>query len=756
MPIVGSMPRTLLEMPRLPVGAKAAAGDRGWKVVLGVATVLALAYFLFAGEPRPQAVLFTLGQAFASLAVFGAVVVYRPPNAGAWTIMGIGLGLVAAGTAISLGVPAFDGALPYPSIADVFYISGYLVIIVAVVRLLASAISSRPIDATIDALIVTVAIGLVSWAMIIDPIVDAGGTPGVALLVSLAYPLLDVLILGLVVGLLFTAGQKLPALWLIVIAMVFNTVSDLGLAAMNASGGYRPGTIIDLGWWIAVAGWAAAAAHPSMSRFIIPAATDPGVASRRRMLFLGIAALVPAGVIAYQQFVGTAPIDIDIDVGGTIAITALVMYRLSRMVSELRRTLLARSVVEQTLAFRTLHDPLTGLGNRVKFAQQLDGLLAAGWRSIAVLFCDLDDFKNVNDTLGHPIGDALLVAVGARIDNVMRPDDLAARLGGDEFAILLRGVRREETAIVVADRIRATLAEPISINGHTLLVGASIGIALMSTDTRDALELMRNADIAMYLAKSGGKGRAEVYRSSMHADVLRRLTLRADLEQAVEEHQFSVAYQPIVDLATGQLEGAEALARWEHPTRGQLPPSDFIPLAESTGLIVPLGRWILEQACQQAAAWQRERGDRPFSMAVNISTRQIDEPGFVDSVARALSVSGLRPDRLTLEITETALADATGAERVLNELRAMGVRTALDDFGTGYSSLNYIQRFPIDVIKIDRSFVMVLDEAGNESTVLSAIVDLATQLHMQTIAEGIESPAQLEKVQALGCTFGQG
>lgn len=732
-----------------------AASAGAWRYAFVLTAVLGGLYFASA-QALPRAVLFTLGQGLASIAALVAVRLYRPSNAGAWLVIAGGLGLVTIGTAITLGVPAVGGSLPYPSIGDAFYVGGYLFVIGGVWWLVKSALGSPSIDSVIDALIVTIAVGLVSWALVMDPLVDANGTPLDVLLVSLAYPLLDVLMLGLLAQLVFTPGTKLPSLWLIGLAIGAGTASDFGLAVVNATGAYSPGTLVDVGWWVAVAGWAAAAMHPSMGQILIPVREATSLISRRRLAFLTGAALVPPLVLGYQELAETVAADIDVMVATTIVMILLVVWRLRRLMMDLRTSLEARVIVERELKFRTLHDPLTGLPNRVQFAERLDGMLRESPNEIAVLFCDLDDFKNVNDTLGHPAGDALLTAVGARIGAVMRPGDLAARLGGDEFAILLEGVKGNPAAQAVADRVLAALAVPISIDGHELTVRASIGIARSSDGVHDALDLMRSADIAMYLAKSSGKSRAEFFQESMHADVLLRMSLRNDLDHAIADHQFSLVYQPIVDLSTGELEGAEALVRWDHPTHGQLPPFDFIPIAETSGLIVPLGRWILSEACRQAATWKIGDDEGFLSIAVNVSTRQLDDPEFVASVRAALEETGLEPGRLILEVTETALADAAVAERVLTELRELGVRTALDDFGTGYSSLTYIERFPIDIIKIDRSFVAALDVGSRESKVVSAIVDLAGRLDMQTVAEGIESTEQLERLQGLGCKLGQG
>ena len=413
------------------------------------------------------------------------------------------------------------------------------------------------------------------------------------------------------------------------------------------------------------------------------------------------------------------------------------------------------------LTYRAFHDPLTRLANRALFVERVQEALAEDEdtpRRPAVLFLDLDNFKTVNDSLGHAAGDRLLVAVAGRIEGSLGHSDIAARFGGDEFAVLLRDATDDFAVTAAAGRILDSLRSPFSIGGHEVFIAASIGIAMPSEDGETVDELLRNADVAMYMAKDGGKGRFAVFAQEMHEAAVERMELEADLQRAIKRNEFVVHYQPTVELATGKVTGMEALVRWEHPTKGLLPPADFIALAEETGLILPIGRWVLHEACRQAVAWSDEHPSRvPLQMSVNLSARQLHLNTVIDDVAAALDDTGLAPERLTLELTETVLMqDEKNVIPRLNRLKELGVHLAIDDFGTGYSSLSYLHKFPIDILKIDKSFTGNLRRGTGEGVLTHAIIRLARTLHLRTVAEGIERPDQVGKLQAMGCHSGQG
>ncbi len=419
------------------------------------------------------------------------------------------------------------------------------------------------------------------------------------------------------------------------------------------------------------------------------------------------------------------------------------------------RDVTERRAMEERLRHQAFHDGLTGLANRSLFEDRVGHALDRSRRSgagVAVLFVDLDDFKTVNDSLGHAVGDQLLSAVAQRVALALRTGDTAARLGGDEFAVLLEAAGAA-SASEVAERILSALAEPITIEGRALSVGASIGVACAGPAECDAAALLRGADIAMYAAKASGKRRYAIFRDEMLAAVRERLDMREALREALDRGELSLRYQPVVALADERIVSLEALLRWERPDGEIVGPDRFIGLAEESGLIVPIGRWVLREACAALAAWQRQAPG--LRMAVNISSVQLADPQLLDDVASAIASSGIRPGELTLELTESALA-ANDAGNRLAALRGLGVQVAVDDFGTGYSSLSYLRRLEIDCVKIDRSFVAGISSRGQDAALVRSIVELAHALDLQVIAEGIEVAGEAAVLRESGCRLGQG
>jgi diguanylate cyclase (GGDEF)-like protein/PAS domain S-box-containing protein len=420
-----------------------------------------------------------------------------------------------------------------------------------------------------------------------------------------------------------------------------------------------------------------------------------------------------------------------------------------------------RKRLEQQLLHQAFHDALTGLPNRNLFLDRTRHALTLSRRldqAVAVLFLDLDNFKIVNDSLGHDIGDQLLVTTAERIQGCLRDGDTAARLGGDEFAVLLENLATVEDAAGVAARLLETLRRPLYLDGHEMFVTPSIGIAVGTSSDAQAEDLLRDADVAMYIAKHNGRARYEIFEPEMGSLARQRLELEHDLRRALERNELSLHYQPVVSLCDGSLSGFEALLRWDHPTRGRIAPDAFVPIAEETGLIVPVGSWALREACRQLRAWQdRWPQARGISISVNLSGRQFKEPGLADEVARVLRETGLAPRCLNLEITETIMmADEAGTSAVLRELEQLGVTLAIDDFGTGYSSLGTLRHFPVETLKIDRSFVDGLGAESDDSVIVSGVVGLAHGLGLRVVAEGVETVDQLARLRELGCDYGQG
>ena len=472
------------------------------------------------------------------------------------------------------------------------------------------------------------------------------------------------------------------------------------------------------------------------------------------------------GVLALRRDAESAYTPADVEVSEVLAHLAATAVRNVTLVDELRRS-------REAFAHQAFHDPLTGLANRARLRERLSRALSGPNRdSMALLVLDLDGFKRVNDSLGHAAGDHLLREVAKRLLHATRGADLVSRLGGDEFAILLENARAEADATVVAERVLNALRVPFTLGSAEAVVGTSIGIARPERrrdgvtagsveDIETSIEaVMRDADLAMYRAKAGGKGRFAFFEPSMHAEAVERLALEADLRTALGRGEFSLVYQPIMGLQDGEAVGVEALLRWDHPTRGLMMPADFVPVAEETGLICAVGAWVMREACGRMVHWNAARtraGQPPLTVTVNVSARQVYEPGFVDEVMGVLRTSGLAPAQLLLEITESVMLDRPELARDrFVALKEAGVRLAVDDFGTGYSALSYLQSFPIDTLKIDKSFVSGLRRGGSQAALARTIVALGRALGLRTIAEGIESDDQRVALRDAGCAYGQG
>lgn len=453
----------------------------------------------------------------------------------------------------------------------------------------------------------------------------------------------------------------------------------------------------------------------------------------------------PDGAFSHAESIGTNLLD-DPNVGGVVITT---------------RSINERKALEAQLTHQAFHDPLTKLANRTLFRNHVERALLLARRHrrpLAVLFLDLDNFKTINDSLGHAAGDCLLTAVAERLRSCVRQSDTTARIGGDEFAVLLEDGPQPYDAVTISGRIIDEMSRPFTLENREVMAGISVGIAVSESGAENADELLRNADVAMYGAKGGGKGRYQLFENEMHTLLLARMEMEADLRRAIRQEEFVLQYQPIITLETLRITGVEALVRWNHPERGLIGPQRFIPLAEETGLIVPLGKWVLAEACRQARSWQAQQtGGRPLMITVNLSGHQLQQPELINDIAEVLCCSGLEPDSLVLEITESMMMQDTEATLAkLLKLKSFGVRLAIDDFGTGYSSLSYLQRLPVDTLKIDKSFVDKVGKGLEDSAVARAIITLGDTLNLRTVAEGIERPEQLKALQALGCEMGQG
>ncbi len=1010
--------------------AEPVASARAWWIYLVCAASLTLLYLV--GPP-----LLHSGPVFNIIGLSGVAAIIigtrinRPSDPRPWYLFALAQGLFVTGDALAYNYQRlFGSALPFPSVADIPYLLVYPALVAGLLILIRQRNPGRDTASLIDSLIITTGLAVLSWIFLMAPYAHDATLSTPTKLISIAYPLMDVLVLGVAVRMTVGGGKRGTAFFLMVGAIVALLLTDAVYGWFQLNGGYDTGSWLDAGWITFYLLWGAAALHPSM-RTVSQASSRPQRLSKFRLTALGVAALTApivqivqvsgagadqiivaaagvlmfvlvmarmAGLVIIQeraarrektlrkagaalvtatgqdsileaarvaagnlagpqvtvrawriddrdggpsiipddgeslppplsqlpgpafaslllrravsiphvfglgdipdgQPVFLAPLFVRDRLAGLLAASspvpmsesvrsgietlayqvalalesAVLTEDLVRSQSEARfgslvqnssdvvlvidpsttikyvspsiervlgypagdvietrasemvhrddraamlhaigavaaaaegtselvefrirnargdwlsaesltsnlthdanvggivlnlRDVSERKRFEAELARQAFHDSLTGLANRALFRDRVDHALARRrdrGSQVAVLFVDLDDFKNVNDSLGHVSGDVLLREVGRRVLGTIRAEDTAARLGGDEFAILLEDVAGEERASEVAQRLLVALAEPLLLDGKDMSVSASIGIAFADThdEATGSEELLRNADVAMYTAKEHGKGTFQIFEQAMHASVVEQLELVADLQTAVQDDQLVLHYQPIVVIDTGEITGFEALVRWNHPVRGFVSPADFIPAAERSGLIVPIGRWVLETACREAVAAQRiAPRTPPLRVSVNLSARQLQRPDVEDHVRHALQESGLDPAALVLEITESMLIDDwdLALERLEN-LRAIGVKIAVDDFGTGYSSLNYIRQLPVDILKIDKSFVDGLVESGSETALMAAIVDLASVLQLHPVAEGVEHDAQLHRLRAMGCELGQG
>ncbi|MBW4639133.1 MAG: EAL domain-containing protein [Gloeocapsa sp. UFS-A4-WI-NPMV-4B04] len=444
-----------------------------------------------------------------------------------------------------------------------------------------------------------------------------------------------------------------------------------------------------------------------------------------------------------------------------VALQVMTQLELRRNLKVLKHSIAHRKQSEEILRHNAFHDRLTNLPNRVLFMERLARALKLKKRRknylFAVLFIDLDRFKLVNDSLGHMVGDQLLVAIARCLESCLRPKDTVARFGGDEFAILLKNLQDVNDAIGVVGRIQEQLKLPFKLNGQEVFTSISVGIALNTIDYERPEDLLRDADTAMYRAKTLGKARYEVFNSAMHDHVLTLLQLENSLQRAVERLELRIQYQPIVFLETGKITGFEALVRWQHPDRGLILPKDFISIAEETGVIIPVGYWVLREACRQLRAWQLQFPENSLTISVNLSNKQFLQADLVTQISQILQETGLDSRYLKLEITESVIMENPEAATVmLLQLKDLGCELHMDDFGTGYSSLSYLHRFPFDLLKIDRSFISRMDVNGKDLEIVRALITLARNLNINVIAEGLETAEQLAQLRALQCKYGQG
>ncbi|GAA2390381.1 putative bifunctional diguanylate cyclase/phosphodiesterase [Dactylosporangium salmoneum] len=716
---------------------------RLWLVWLLVGGLVAVAYPLL---PQNSAL---ANGAYESVGLGAVIMVLlgvrrnRPPSRRMWYWFATGLGVWVLGDA-SYGVSMHHtGTVPFPSPADAFYLGAYPPLVAGMWLLLRA--QGRDRAGVIDACITASGGGLLFWVFVMRPIADAENVSLPHRVFSLAYPFADVVLLVLLARLLTGRAARTKSYWLLVAGMGLLFATDLSFSVLS-SYDEVPARVVQFGWLSFHVAVGAAALHRSMAALTEPVDAPETTLSGARLTVLAISSLIAPVLLLGQGLAGVNHMNwLAIGVVA-VALFLLVVVRMAGLV---------RKVQSQSwqLSELAMLDDLTGLPNRRLLEELIRDELDRGGHP-QVAFIDLDDFKRINDGLGHAVGDQLLAAVGRRLTGVLRPGDVVARLGGDEFAVLMPDTSQDAADALVTE-LAAALEQPVYAGEHHLLVQAGIGVA-DAAGTRDPFELLRRADVAMYAAKES-QSRRERFRDEFDQRASEHARLGAQLREALDQGQFQLVYQPIVALPHGEIAGVEALIRWHHPELGFMSPADFIPVAERNGQIVELGAWILLEACSQAATWMATLGSAaPGKVSVNVSARQLAEPDFAEVVAAVLAATGLPADRLAIEVTETAVFGGGRAIEALDAVHRLGVRIALDDFGTGHSSLGLLQTCPVDILKVDKSFVDNVTMAGRHAVIATALINVSDGLNLDAIAEGVETAEQARELYRLGYRYAQG
>ena len=739
------------------------SAPQGWRVALAAAIVLCLAY---PAVPEPAAgVLFNAAVGLGAALVVGAVW-RRRSGSGAWVTVAAGVTLMAAGELWWSVIELTSGAPPpFPSGPDVGYLTGTATLAAGLFWLVRDPDRPRPSEAFLDVGVIAIAGALLLWHNVIDPLVFHPTMAPLETVVAVAYPLLDVIVLAVLAALLLVPRRRIVAIGLAATAGAALLTADYVYARQIAAGGFTGSDVAEIGWMLFYLLMAVAALHPSAARIGARPAAHRGAPPTvgRIVLLWAVVVAVSATLLwsAWPRDGTTVPFlyrHLAVTVVAVVAMGSLVLARLAVTASSLASTISERRRLHDRLEHQAGHDELTGLANRRQLSAHIEARSATA-SDLAVIFFDLDRFKDVNDQHGHGAGDELLQIIANRLRGTLRAGAIAARLGGDEFAVLLADASATE-ARVVGDRLVAAIQKPVPLRGGAVVVsvGASVGVASAPSREVAGRDLLHEADLAMYAAKHAGRGCVTVYDDQVHNESITRLSMRSDLRMAIERDELSLVFQPIISVESGRPVSAEALLRWDSPGRGAVPPDQFIPLAEATGDITTIGRWVLEQACRHAVAWNLDRdpADR-VAVAVNVSPVQLHASGFDDLVLRTVTETGLDPTLLTLEITEGSLLEISARTRTtIGALRRAGVRFAVDDFGTGYSALRYLREIPLDELKIDRAFVEGIDGSAEDSALAFAILHLADTFGLTTVAEGVETRSQFEVLQQRGCQLVQG
>lgn len=683
----------------------------------------------------------------AAAALFCGARHFKPLRRWPWYLLAAGALLGGAGMAARLllvNAPSTGARL----VPDLVTIPAYLLLISGLLGLL-RARRGAGAGIAVDGGLMAVAAMLLSWALLIAPILSAAEVPLPQKVINGTYPTISVAVFFVGALLAMTEVRAIPAFWFLAAAWVGLMTGDLVYALASVP-------ISTLPLWLANAAYCsfygflgAAGLHRSMVALSRPARLRVRGYGQTRFLAVAVAVLVPAIVVAVRS--PTGMVERAVSASLLAVVGGLVLVRIVGAVN-------TYATSELRLERQANHDALTALPNRLHLGKHLEQVLERTSSGIGVVFLDLDQFKLVNDNWGHETGDELLVVVAARLASEVRAGELVARVGGDEFVIVIEDLDEAAGALEVADRLLAVFNRPVALASLQVTMTSSVGVAFtnLTVGHVTAEDLLREADTAMYRSKASGGGSVVLFDESMRTQLADRIALESSLREALSRNELQMHYQPIVDLGSGSVLGFEALMRWQHPQRGSVVPTEFIPVAEETGLIVKLGRWAIEQAATQLSTWHAEFGVH-LSMSVNLSPRQMRDPLLVGTVKRVLDKSGLPPGKFCLEVTESSLME--NVEAVIGTvaaLKQLGVRLSADDFGTGYSSLAYLRQFPFDQVKVDRSFVNGLGVDPDDDVIVGAVLSMAKALALSTVAEGVETITQRDRLIVLGAGGGQG
>ena len=744
-----AVPPTTATVPVVP------SPSRLWRWFLSAGVLcIGIYYFLPTGLPGDIGYV-AVGLAGATAIAVG-IGINRPARRWPWYLMAAGQLIWVGGDVLGTFGPELQLG-PFPSPADPFYLFAYPVLALGLGLLFQGRWRRGDRAGLLDSGIVTVGLGILSWVLLAQPIlVSYREESPAAAAVAVAYPVGDILLLAVLIRFLATPGTWTASLRLLLTAVALLIGADTAASALNLVS-VSDNNHLDFLWMLSYVIWGAAALHPSMRSLSERDQSQTPRFSRIRLVALIVAVLIAPGTLAAQRLAGL-PLAVWAVVIGSVAMLVMVVARMNTSIGQLQTANRQRERLQSDLAHQAAHDSLTGLANRALAMRLIKGALSRTQRSsevVGLLFVDLDGFKRINDTLGHAAGDQVLREVAKRMQLEVRDGDTVARIGGDEFVVLLEPLDGQASAVFVAERLVASISLPITLaDGRRVNVGASVGVSISQDGIIDPEALLHEADVAVYRAKATGRGRTEVFDQKLRSELDERRRLEAAISSAISNDELVVYYQPIIRLATGVIEGYEALVRWNRPGVGLLLPVDFIPVAERSELICAVDAWVLGRATRQLAIWNARAGSRVLTLAVNISGRHIARSRIRSDVLDALAAAGIEARQLVLEITETALIDDPQALVHMQDLRDLGVAISIDDFGTGYSSITRLETLPADIVKVDRRF---LDrESDSSDKLLRLIVQAAHAFGLPVVAEGVETAEQLRVLKEIGCESAQG